>query len=62
MAYAIELDNGTIIEVLDLATDESNWKTYHNYILHVVEIKGLIQQYNGTDTKPIDTTVHELKA
>ncbi|KAF9235108.1 hypothetical protein BU15DRAFT_78342 [Melanogaster broomeanus] len=62
MAYAIELDNGTIIEVPNLATDGSNWKTYRDYILYVAAIEDFVQQLDGTDAKLVDVTQHELKA
>ncbi|KAF9231177.1 hypothetical protein BU15DRAFT_56484, partial [Melanogaster broomeanus] len=62
MAYAIELDDGTIIEVPDLASDGSNWKTYRDNILYVAAIEGIVQQLAGTDAKPVDVTQHELKA
>ncbi|KAF9232119.1 hypothetical protein BU15DRAFT_55351, partial [Melanogaster broomeanus] len=62
MAYAIELDDGTIIEVPDLATDGSNWKTYRDYILYVAAIEDFVQQLDGTDAKLVDVTQHELKA
>ncbi|KAF9235435.1 hypothetical protein BU15DRAFT_78021 [Melanogaster broomeanus] len=62
MAYAIELDDGTIIEVPDLATDGSNWKTYRDYILYVAAIEDFVQQLDGADAKPVDVTQHELKA
>ncbi|KAF9233119.1 hypothetical protein BU15DRAFT_80475 [Melanogaster broomeanus] len=61
MAYAIELDDGTIIEVPDLASDGRNWKTYRDYILHVAALENLVPQYNGTDAKPNDAMQHELK-
>ncbi|KAF9234397.1 hypothetical protein BU15DRAFT_79079 [Melanogaster broomeanus] len=62
MAYAIELDDGTIIEVPDLASDRRNWKTYCDYILHVAALKNVVQQYDGTDAKPVDVMQHEFKA
>ncbi|KAF9231713.1 hypothetical protein BU15DRAFT_68118 [Melanogaster broomeanus] len=62
MAYAIELNDGTIIEVPDLATDGSNWKTYRDNLIHIAAIENLVQQLDGTDAKPVDVTQHELKA
>ncbi|KAF9231650.1 hypothetical protein BU15DRAFT_82145 [Melanogaster broomeanus] len=61
MAYSIELDDGAIIEVPDLANDGRNWKTYRDIILQIAAIENLLPQYDGTDVKPVDATERELK-
>ncbi|KAF9236763.1 hypothetical protein BU15DRAFT_63690 [Melanogaster broomeanus] len=61
MAYSIELDDGAIIEVPDLANDGRNWKTYCDIILQIAAIENLLPQYDGTDVKPVNATERELK-
>ncbi|KAF9230248.1 hypothetical protein BU15DRAFT_83872 [Melanogaster broomeanus] len=62
MAYAIELDDGTIIEVPDLSIDGRNWKTYRDSVLYIATLENLVQQFDGTDVKPVDATQHEFTA
>ncbi|KAF9233136.1 hypothetical protein BU15DRAFT_80454 [Melanogaster broomeanus] len=61
MAYLIDFDDGTIIEVPDLANDGRNWKTYRDSILHIATLENLVPQFDGTNVKPVDATQRELK-
>ncbi|KAF9234903.1 hypothetical protein BU15DRAFT_65278 [Melanogaster broomeanus] len=62
MAYTIELNDGTVIEVPDLTSDGSNWKTYRDIVLYIATLENVVQQFNGTDAKPVEATGHEFKA
>ncbi|KAF9238402.1 hypothetical protein BU15DRAFT_30165, partial [Melanogaster broomeanus] len=48
--------------VPELAVDGRNWKTYRKNLLLVAAEENLVQQYDGTDTRPVDATNDEVKA
>ncbi|KAF9233109.1 hypothetical protein BU15DRAFT_66872 [Melanogaster broomeanus] len=62
MPYEVELENGAIVQVEDLAVDGRNWTTYREKIVYVAKLKGVVGQYDGTDVKPVDATQHEFMA
>ncbi|KAF9234346.1 hypothetical protein BU15DRAFT_65775 [Melanogaster broomeanus] len=62
MAYSTVLDDGSRIQVPELANDGRNWKTYRENVLRVAKHKNLLQQFDGIDAKPVNATERELAA
>ncbi|KAF9232341.1 hypothetical protein BU15DRAFT_81344 [Melanogaster broomeanus] len=62
MAISVDLDDGTMIRVPDLAVDGRNWMKYCKNLLRVAAEENFARQYDGTDMRPVDATNHELKA
>jgi hypothetical protein len=42
MLYKVELENGAIVQVKDLAVDSSNWTTYCENIFYVAKLEGVV--------------------
>ncbi|KAF9239975.1 hypothetical protein BU15DRAFT_61614 [Melanogaster broomeanus] len=56
MAISVDLEDGMTIHVPILAVDGRNWTKYCKNLLRVAEEENLVKQYDGTDTRPVDTT------
>ncbi|KAF9241616.1 hypothetical protein BU15DRAFT_30260, partial [Melanogaster broomeanus] len=48
--------------VPELTNNGRNWKTYRENVLRVAKHKNLLQQFDGTDAKPVNATERELAA
>ncbi|KAF9235821.1 WD40-repeat-containing domain protein [Melanogaster broomeanus] len=56
MPYEVEFENGTGFRVDDLAFDGSNWTTYHEELIYVAKLEGVVGQFDGTDAPPVAGT------
>jgi hypothetical protein len=56
MPYEVQLKNGEIVQVQDLAVDGSNWTTYREDLIYVATLEGVVGQFDGTDAPPVAGT------